>query len=315
MTDVGGFNRLRHTLGDGRTDAVTIGFRQQVVLADDNQVSSTQLVIEQLTQTGVVIEAVIGEALCLNLIDIVGITAGRNGRTIDDGNNRIDGTMLLDVRPVESLHQRLRQRQTGGLDENVIDVVATLDQLLHDRKELFLDRAADAAVGQLVNPVVGLSACLDLVFAIQRTGSQQVRVNIELTEFVDDNRNTLAGCLLQHARQQRGFAAAEKSGDNGGWDLVELHRACSAKKRQNFTQSPRTKPFSGPPVNVESAPLCCLLPTTTPSGRFSPLRIGLQCRANTGYPAPGGGKTTRVNLCTDFTICHHSINFPIMPAC
>ena len=175
MTDVSGFNRSRHTRSDGGTHLLALAVGQQVILADNHQIGSTQLIVEQFAQAGIVIEAVIGLALRLDLFDIVGVTPGGDCRSIDDRNHRINRAILLDLGPVEGLYQRLWQRQAGSLDENVIDIVTALDQLLHHRQELFLDRATDTTIGQFIDTIlavtVELISSFSPIFTVQRTAA------------------------------------------------------------------------------------------------------------------------------------------------
>ena len=49
-------------------------------------------------------------------------------------------------------------------------------------------------------------------------------VDVLLAELVDDHSDALAFGFFQHVGQQRGLTAAEKTGNDGGWDLVQLHR-------------------------------------------------------------------------------------------
>ena len=58
-------------------------------------------------------------------------------------------TRALHARPGEGLHQRLRQRQARGLDDDVVGRRVAPEDLLHRRQEIVGDGAADAAVGEL----------------------------------------------------------------------------------------------------------------------------------------------------------------------
>src|SRR5690606_20227028 len=55
---------------------------------------------------------------------------------------------------------------------------------------------------------------------------QDVVVDVFFTEFVFDDRNLLAVCFGQYAFEQRGFAAAKKTGKDG--DGNEAHQASVA---------------------------------------------------------------------------------------
>src|SRR5690606_37685930 len=104
--------------------------------------------------------------------------------------------------------------QTGGLDDDAVKQqgagAALGGQIGQGGAQVFTDGAADA-------PVVHLN---DLFLAVI---DQDVVVDVFFTEFVFDDRNLLAVCFGQYAFEQRGFAAAKKTGKDG--DGYEAHHA------------------------------------------------------------------------------------------
>ena len=74
----------------------------------------------------IVIEAGIGAALRLDLRRILGKLPRQHRRAVHDGDDRIDRAGLADLGPLEGLNQRLRQGQTTGLDQDMVDAIAPL---------------------------------------------------------------------------------------------------------------------------------------------------------------------------------------------
>ncbi|NYH17104.1 hypothetical protein GGD41_004332 [Paraburkholderia bryophila] len=138
-------------------------------------------------------------------------------------DHRVHGEAVLDLRPVERLHERLGQREAGGFDQHVIDLAAAFHELLHHREEFFLHRAAQAAVRQFIQLAFGL----DAVFVATDTATlEDFAVDTKFAELVDDHRDALAARMLKNVPQQRGLAAAEKARDDGDGNLahLSLHR-------------------------------------------------------------------------------------------
>ena len=129
---------------------------EQVGLVEDHQVGADQLVGEQLVQRRLVVEVRVLLALGVHLVGEGSEGAGGHGRAVDHGDDRIDGAGVADFRPVKGLHQRLRQRQTRGFDEDMVKITTPRHQLAHHREKFFLHGAAQAAVGQLKHPAVSL---------------------------------------------------------------------------------------------------------------------------------------------------------------
>jgi hypothetical protein len=117
---------------------------------------------------------------------------------------------LPDARPRERLDKRLRQRQAGRLDDDVVRRLRTVQDLLHRRQEVICDSAADAAIGELddVARRAGLAATI----------RQKLTVEPNIAEFIDDQRDTPPARILQQMPDQRGFAGSQKTGDDGGRD-------------------------------------------------------------------------------------------------
>ena len=97
----------------------------------------------------------------------------------------------------EGLRHRARVGHAGGLDEDVVELVAALHELAQDADEIAAHRAADAAV-------VGLE---ELLFR----ADDQLVVDADFAEFVLDDGNALAVLLAEDAVQERGFSGAKEA--------------------------------------------------------------------------------------------------------
>ena len=93
----------------GTRDTVTV---QHIRLRQHNQVGSTNLVGKQLINRAFMIQFLISSALCLQRIKIMRHTAIRKRRAIHQRHHTVKHHLRLDIRPVERLNKRLRQRQT-----------------------------------------------------------------------------------------------------------------------------------------------------------------------------------------------------------
>src|SRR6185503_18932052 len=101
-----------------------------------------------------------------------------------------------------------------GLDDDALEVefalAAALGQQRQRGAQVFPDRAADAAVGQLHDLLVGVR-------------DQDVVVDVLLAELVLDHGDLLAVGLGEDALEQRGLARAEEAGQDGGGDELVGH--------------------------------------------------------------------------------------------
>ena len=122
-------------------------------------------------------------------------------------------TRLLTRRPLERLHQRLRQSQARGLDQDVVDLRRARQDQVERRHEIVGHGAADAAIGELDD--VLLRAGLDAA------AFEDLAVDADIAELVDDDRQPAAAGVLQDVADQRRLAGAEKAGDDGAGDAFE----------------------------------------------------------------------------------------------
>ena len=101
---------------------------------------------------------------------------------------------------VDALRHRRGLRETRGLDHHGVELIAVLHELKEAAHQVATYRATDAAIVHLHHLLVG--------------GEQQMVVDADLAEFVDDHSDAAAVLSGQYAIEQRGFARAEKAGQD-----------------------------------------------------------------------------------------------------
>jgi hypothetical protein len=75
---------------------------------------------------------------------------------------------------------------------------------------------------------------IGFVFTADAAATQDLAVDAQFAELVDDDRNAPAIGVLQNVAQQRGLAAAQKAGNDGGGDLgcvLGQKLLCSEEKK------------------------------------------------------------------------------------
>ena len=92
----------------------------QIGLVEHDQVGGHQLVLIDLGERVVMIDGGVLFPLARDGLGVVGEAARSHGRRIDHGDHAVDGQARADGRPIEGLHQRLRQREPRGLDQDVL---------------------------------------------------------------------------------------------------------------------------------------------------------------------------------------------------
>ena len=92
-------------------------------------------------------------------------------------------------------------RQPGGLDQDIVEAVPSLEQLPEDADEVASDGAADAAVVHLEDLLVGVD--------------DQLVVHADFAEFILDDRDAATVVFREDAVEKRGLSRAEKAGEDG----------------------------------------------------------------------------------------------------
>ena len=161
---------------DAALDALERGLVDQVGLVEQHQVGEGHLLGRLVELVDV-------------LLEVLGVHHRHDG---------VERELVLQlVVEEERLRHRARIGHAGGLDEDVVELVAPLHELAEDADQVAAHRAADAAV-------VGLE---QLLFG----ADHQLVVDADFAEFVLDDRDALAVFLGEDAVQQRGFSGAKEA--------------------------------------------------------------------------------------------------------
>ncbi len=173
------------------------------------------MILVDLLERIVVVERRVGRALGGDLGRIVGEAPFRDRGGVDHRDDAVDRELCPESGPVERLDQRLRQREPGGLDDDVIGLRLPREQRRNGGSEILGHGAADAAVGQLDDRL----ARTGLVGA----ALQQIAVDADIAELVDDQREAPSAGMAEDMADERGLARAEEAGDDGDGGLGQ-HR-------------------------------------------------------------------------------------------
>ena len=84
---------------------------EQVALVEHDEIGAGDLVLEHLLDGIVMIEGRVGLTLAGKRLEVGAHLAVGKRRAVDHSNHAVDRDAALDRRPMERLHQRLRQRQ------------------------------------------------------------------------------------------------------------------------------------------------------------------------------------------------------------
>ena len=131
---------------------------------------------------------------------------------IDERDDGVEQKLIFELVVEEKgLRHRTRIGHPGGLDDDVIELVASFEQLPEDAQQVAAHRAADAAV-------VGFE---DLLFGTD----DELVVDTDLAELVFDHRDTLTVVFGEDAIEERGFSRPQKSRQDGdGHPFRVCHR-------------------------------------------------------------------------------------------
>ena len=157
------------------------------------------------------VEGPVGFALGLDGVGIAGEEPAGDRGAIDHGDHAVYRDPGADLRPAKGLDQGLGQGEPGSLDDDMVRRIGPIQEALNGRDEVVGDRAADAAVGQFQDVVLGA--------ARDAAALENFAVHAEVAELVDDQGQALAAGVLQEVPDSRGLAGAEEAGDDGRGDL------------------------------------------------------------------------------------------------
>ena len=137
----------RQCVGDRGARFGETGVVEQVALVEHHEIGAGDLILEHFLDRIVMIQRAVGGALPRQRVEIGCDTAVGERGAVDHHDHAVDGDAALDRRPLEGLHQRLRQRQAGRLDHDVLGAVARQDAV-ERRHEFVRHGAAQAAIGE-----------------------------------------------------------------------------------------------------------------------------------------------------------------------
>ena len=218
--------------------SIAFGIAQKIGLVEDHHVGAVELILEQLLDRVLVIEIGIGGALAATALLIVGEAAFGKRLGVDHGHHAIDGHARLDLGPVEGAHQRLRQGEARGLDDDVLGRRVAIEELLHGGDEIVRHRAADAAIGELDDIV--------LAAGLVAAGFEDLAVDADIAELVDDERDAPPSRIGEQMADERRLAGAEEAGDDGRRDFLRATCGSRAPWRSGRWRSRGTLPIDAP---------------------------------------------------------------------
>ena len=211
-------------------DPAHLGLVHEIGLVQHDEVRAGELLLQQFLERALVVEGVVGLALGLDRGRVCREEPRRVRGGIDDRDHPVHGYPRAHARPAERLHQRLGKGKTRGLDDDVVGRSITVEQGLDGGEEVIRDGAADAAVGKLEDVV--LHAVLDAA------ALDDLRVDAELAELVDDEREATTVGVGEEVADEARLARAEEAGDHGGggpgrhgqWSLVRWAASARAAR-------------------------------------------------------------------------------------
>ena len=94
----------------------------KIALRQDHEVGAGNLILEDFLDRIVMVERIVGGALRGKRIHVGSDLAGGERGAVHHRDHAVHRDAALHRRPLERLHQRLRQGEAGGLDDDVIDL-------------------------------------------------------------------------------------------------------------------------------------------------------------------------------------------------
>ncbi len=191
-------------------------------LVEHDQIGAGDLVLENFFDRIVVGQRGIADPLLRQRVEVAGHAAVGKGCAVDHDHDAVDGDAAFDRRPMERLHQRLRQREPRSFDDDMLDALTGKDGI-ERRDELIGDGAAQAAIGKLD----------DILFRAGGVAAafEDFAVDADVAELVDDDRQPPALGVGDDVADERRLAGAEKAGDDGAGDARQraVHSSISSK--------------------------------------------------------------------------------------
>ena len=210
-------DRARHGALDLRPHPGDLLLGQEIGLVEHDQVGAQELVLVDLLERVVVVDRAVVRPLFGEAGRIVGEAALGHGRAIDHGHDAVDRHLGADLRPVEGLDEGLGQGEARRLDDNMVRARIARQQSLDGGHEIICHGAAQAPVGEFDDILVRA--------AVDATGAQDVRIDADISEFIDHEGEAASARLLEQVADHRGLAGAQKTGDDRDRNLAESAHA------------------------------------------------------------------------------------------
>ena len=133
----------------------------------------------------------------------------QNVLRIHKRHHRVDEQLLLHlVVRKKCLHDRSRIGESSRLDEDVVELLATLHEVAENPDQIPAHRAANAPVVHLKNLLVRID--------------HQLVINPDFAEFILNHGNPQAVLLGEDPVEERGLSGSEKAGEDGDGCLVHF---------------------------------------------------------------------------------------------
>jgi hypothetical protein len=214
-------NGPRQRAGYSRERGIEAGGVEEVALVQHHEVCTRDLVREHFLDRIVVIKRLIGGALPRQRLDVGGDAAVRQRGAVHHGNHAIHRNPAADRRPMKRLNQRLRQREAGGLDHDMLHRRPPRQDGVERRHEFVRHGAAQTAIGEF-DDVLFRTGCVAATF-------QDFAIDADVAELVDDHGKPSALGVGEKVADQRGLSGAQEAGDDS---------AGHARERSGHQDSP-----------------------------------------------------------------------------
>ncbi len=195
-----------------RHQPFAFGVVDQIDLVQHDHVAELDLFDQQIDH-GAVVLVVARLAAVAQIVGLVEVL--REMRGVDHGDDGVEPGQAVQRAAVfvferECFGDGQRFCHAGRFDQQIVEAPLACQRGDLDQQVL-AQRAADAAVGQLDQPLAGLR---------QHAFADQARIDVDVGQVVDDDRHALAFAVGQHVLQQRGLAGAEEAGQYGDGKTV-----------------------------------------------------------------------------------------------
>ncbi len=250
-------DRAGQSAGHARQRAIERGGIKEIAFVQHDEIGACDLIREHFLHRIVVLERGIRCALARKRFHICRDLPRRDGCAVDHRHHAIDRNPATDCGPMEGLNQRLRQRQAGGFDHDVLHGGAAGQDRIESRHKLVRHGAAQAAIGELDNVLLRTSSVA--------AAFEDFAVDTDVAELVDDHGQPPALRVAEDVADQRGLSGAEEARDDGARHAGERigHRRSPAKSNGGVRAT-------RPRFRASGRPRHGISPSGAPAKSFAP---------------------------------------------